>query len=259
MSDYKVLLAAESEGVLTVTLNRPDRLNALTDELMTALLGAFKCAALSASVRCVVLTGAGSGFCAGQDLAAPPPGNQVSLRDHMRAAHIPLLLAMEALEKPVVAAINGACVGAGLALALSCDLRLAAQTATFRAGFIGIGLAPDCGASYWLPRLIGPAHAAEMLFTNDRMDAQTAEHLGLVSRVLPAAELAAAAHTLAVRLAAGPALALTKRALKHALQSTFADTLEYEAHLQDAAGRSPDFVEGVSAFIQKRKPQYIGT
>ena len=110
----------------------------------------------------------------------------------MRAAHIPLLLAMEALEKPVVAAINGACVGAGLALALSCDLRLAAQTATFRAGFIGIGLAPDCGASYWLPRLIGPAHAAEMLFTNDRMDAQTAEHLGLVSRVLPAAELAAA-------------------------------------------------------------------
>ena len=161
----------------------------------------------------------------------------------------------------MVAAINGACVGAGLALALSCDLRLAAQTATFRAGFIGIGLAPDCGASYWLPRLIGPAHAAEMLFTNDRMDAQTAEHLGLVSRVLSAAELAAAAHTLAVRLAAGPALALglTKRALKHALQSTFADTLEYEAHLQDAAGRSPDFAEGVSAFLQKRKPKYIGT
>ena len=240
MSEYKILLAAESEGVLTVTLNRPDRLNALTDELMTALLGAFKSAARSASVHCVVLTGAGSGFCAGQDLTATPSGSPISLRDHMRAAHIPLLLAMEALEKPVVAAINGACVGAGLALALSCDLRLAAQTASFRAGFIGIGLAPDCGASYWLPRLIGPAHAAEMLFTNDRMDALTAERLGLVSQVLPAPELAAAAHTLAVRLAAGPALALglTKRALKHAQQTSFADTLEYEAHLQDEIGRA---------------------
>ena len=260
MSEYKILLAAESEGVLTVTLNRPDRLNALTDELMTALLGAFKSAARSASVRCVVLTGAGSGFCAGQDLTATPPNGPISLRDHMRAAHIPLLLAMEALEKPVVAAINGACVGAGLAIALSCDLRLAAQTASFRAGFIGIGLAPDCGASYWLPRLIGPAHAAEMLFTNDRMDALTAERLGLVSQVLPAAELAAGAHTLAVRLANGPALALglTKRALKHAQQTSFADTLEYEAHLQDAAGRSPDFAEGVSAFLQKRKPKFIG-
>ena len=260
MSEYKNLLAAESEGVLTVTLNRPERLNALTDELLSALLGAFKSAARNPSVRCVVLTGAGSGFCAGQDLRTPRTDGPISLRDHMLATHIPLMLALEGLEKPVVAAINGACVGAGLAIALSCDLRLAAQTATFRAGFIGIGLAPDCGASYWLPRLIGPAHAAEMLFTNDSMDALTAERLGLVSRVLPDAELAAAAHTLAVRLAAGPtvALGLTKRALKHAMHASFAGTLEYEAHLQDAAGRTNDFAEGVTAFLQKRKPKYAG-
>jgi 2-(1,2-epoxy-1,2-dihydrophenyl)acetyl-CoA isomerase len=261
MADYETIVVEQEEGVATITLNRPDKYNALNKVMAKELVSVFKDAQKNDTVRCLLLTGAGKGFCAGQDLGDVEGRNSdFSFREHLENSYNKMVSWMRSLEKPIVIAVNGACVGAGLGLALAGDIRYASDQAKFRSAFIGIGLAPDSGVSYWLPRLIGPARAAEMLFTNDLVDAATAVQTGLINRVLPHEQLLPAAKALALRLAAGPTrgIGLTKRALNHAWGTTFSEQLDYEAYIQEIAGHTADYREGVTAFGDKRTPQFSG-
>ncbi|MBM2843163.1 MAG: short chain enoyl-CoA hydratase [Anaerolineales bacterium] len=255
------LLSEQNGGVLTLTLNRP-KANAFDQGLVDALLDALRRAEAEASVRSIVLTGAGSVFSAGQDVTAlGAVDGQVSFRHHLVRTYNRLILRVRRLEKPVVGAINGAAAGAGLGLALAADIRLAARSARFVFGFTGIGLTTDSATSLMLPLLIGLARASEVAFTNGPVSAEQALSYGLVNRVVDDADLAAEAAKLAAQLAAGPtrALGLTKRAFNHALLPQLEDVLDYEAHLQEAAGRTADHREGVKAFLEKRKPEFKGS
>jgi 2-(1,2-epoxy-1,2-dihydrophenyl)acetyl-CoA isomerase len=246
-------------GVRTLILDRPDALNALDRELKEVLLAALRAAARDEGVRAVVLTGAGRAFCAGQDLRERGPGAP-SLATELSERYIPIIEALHRLEKPVVAAINGVAAGAGFSLALACDLRLMADTATFISAFGRIGLIPDSGLSWFLPRLVGPARAAEIVMTTDAVDATTAERIGLVNRVVPTETCLAEAQALAARLAAGAPLAigLAKRSLAYSLEHDLSSSLAFEAELQGIAGRSADHAEGIAAFTEKRPARFTG-
>jgi 2-(1,2-epoxy-1,2-dihydrophenyl)acetyl-CoA isomerase len=257
---HETVLRDAAEGVLTLTLNRPDALNSFNIEMKDALLASLKDAARDKSVRVVVLTGAGRAFSAGQDLKERQDPGAADLGTELRLRYNPIVLAMRRLEKPVIGAINGVAAGAGISVALACDMRIASESASFIEVFGRVGLVPDTGSSWFLPRLVGYAKAAEMSFTTESVDAATAERIGLVNRVVPADELTAAVNALAKRLAmAAPlALALAKRALNRALESGLEEALEYEAQLQSIAGRSKDHAEGVNAFVEKRLPKFTG-
>ncbi len=257
------LLVDVADGIATLTLNRPATLNALDHGMRGALAGAVADIRRDRRVRVVVLTGAGRAFCAGQDLretADDPDGRPASFATLLREAYNPIILGLRALDQPVIAAVNGVAAGAGASLAFACDLRVAAEGASFLLAFGHVGLIPDSGATWFLPRLVGPARAAELAFTTDPLPAADAERFGLVNRVVPADRLAAETRTLAARLAsASPrALALTKRALNRSLEVGLAEALDYEATLQGLAGRTADHVEGVRAFVEKRPPRFSG-
>ena len=247
-------------AVATLTLDRPDALNALTIALKEELLAAFDAVAADHAVRAVVLTGAGRAFCAGQDLRERLEPDAPPLETEIRVRYNPLIRAMRALPKPIVGAINGVAAGAGASLAFACDIRIAAEGATFLLAFGRVGLIPDSGATWLLPRLIGGAKAAELSLTSEPLSAVDAERFGLVTRVVPGDALLAEAHALAVRLAAGAprAHALTKRALAASWDASLEDQLETEAILQGEAGGTADHAEGIAAFLERRPPRFTG-
>jgi 2-(1,2-epoxy-1,2-dihydrophenyl)acetyl-CoA isomerase len=255
------ILYAVSDNVATLTFNRPEVRNAFNDQMAAELQAALKNAERDEAVRSVIITGAGQGFCAGQDLAAiRDRGAEISFRDHLKKTYNPIVSKLRSIEKPIVAAINGAAAGAGWGIALACDIRYASDAAKFRLAFIGIGLAPDSGTSYFLPRSVGLGKALELAYTNDLVDANSALALGLVNKVVPAEQLMPTTMELARKLAQGPTrgMGLTKRAMNHALTSDLTEALEYEAYTQEIAGRSQDHREGVQAFLEKRLPKFVG-
>jgi len=244
-------------AVQTITLNRPDVLNAFNRALHAALREALK-EARDPEVRAVVITGAGRGFSAGQDLKEF--GETPDVSDALRQSYHPNVLAIRALEKPVISAVNGVCAGAGLSLACVCDFRIAADNASFVPGFIGIGLVPDAGGTYFLNRLLGASRAFEWMTSNRRLTAAEAHAWGLVSEVVEADALPARAAEVAALYAALPTrgVGLTKRLFDHADGATLEEQLEFEAQLQSAATRTDDFREGVNAFLEKREPRFTG-
>ena len=246
-------------AVLTITLNRPEVLNALNAELHRALGDALK-EARAPGVRAVVITGAGRGFCVGQDLNEFRE-SAGDIADRLRSTYHANILAIRALEKPVLAAVNGPAAGAGLSLACACDLRLAADGATFVPAFINIGLVPDSGSTYFVRRLLGTARAFEWMTSGRRLTAAEALEWGLVSEVVDDEALAGRAAERAAELAAMPTrgIALSKRLFDHAEHTTLEEQLELEAQLQAAATRTNDFREGVTAFLEKREPRFAGT
>jgi 2-(1,2-epoxy-1,2-dihydrophenyl)acetyl-CoA isomerase len=249
----------ERDGaVATVTLDRPDALNAQTRASRRALVRDLRVLAADTAVRCVVLTGAGRAFCAGQDLREPDALENVD--ETIRATYIPIVESLIGMPKPVVAAINGPAVGAGLSFALACDLRYMAEEAVLMMAFSNIGLVPDAGGTWLLPRIVGYERAFELAATGRRVAAPEALALGLVGRVLPRDEVLPAAQALAAELAARPTLALawTKRLLRAAEQGSLTDSLELEAQLQASAVLTHDHAEGVAAFLEKREARFEG-
>ena len=245
-------------SVLTITLNRPDVLNAFNTAMHKALAAALR-DARDPEVRAVVITGAGRGFCVGQDLtefreAAGDIGGR------LRSTYHPNVLAIRSLEKPVIAAVNGPAAGAGLSFACACDIRIAADSASFIPAFVNIGLVPDSGGTFFVTRLLGYARAFEWLCSGRKLSAEEAQEWGLVSEVVPAEALAKRAAELAAQLAALPTrgIGMTKRLLDRAGKATLDEQLEWEAQLQAAATQSEDFNEGVQAFLDKREPSFQG-
>lgn len=244
--------------VQTITLNRPDKLNALTPTVHAELHAALE-EARDPAVRAVVITGAGRGFSAGQDLGAFGEAGDVAAM--LRATYHVNVLAIRSLEKPVIAAVNGVCAGAGLSLACACDIRLASDAAFFVPGFVGIGLIPDSGGTFFLQRLLGTARAFEWMTSNRRLTAAEAHAWGLVSEVIEADSFAGRVSARASELSAAPtrAIAATKRLYDEAATSTLEEQLEREAEAQAAAAQTTDFREGVAAFLEKREARFSGS
>ena len=256
---YETVLTEDRAGVRVVTLNRPDVLNAFDAKLGEELLDALGAAEGDAAVRCVVLTGAGRAFCSGADLRGHTPG-ETSLGALLRSRYNRIITRLRTMEKPVIAAVNGVAAGAGCNLALAADLRVASDRASFIEVFTRVGLIPDSGGTWLLPRFVGLGRALELMFFAEPVDAAGAERLGLVNRVVAHDDLMPRTLEWAARLAEGPtrAYGLIKRAVDRALVLDLRGALDYEAFLQEIAGRSDDHREGVAAFLQKRPPSYAG-
>lgn len=252
------ILTSRDGAVLTITLNRPEVYNAFNRDLHAALHEALG-EAQDASVRCVVVTGAGKGFCAGQDLKE---FGQVSgsIREALEQTYHPNIRLVRALEKPVIAAVNGPAAGAGLSFACACDIRIASDAATFVPGFVGIGLVPDSGGTWFVHRLLGFARSFEWMCANTRLSAAEALDWGLVSEVVSADGFESRVAELAREWAARPTLAVgrTKRLFEHAFSASLEDQLALEAELQQASVATADFKEGVDAFLEKRPPTFTG-
>jgi 2-(1,2-epoxy-1,2-dihydrophenyl)acetyl-CoA isomerase len=257
MTDSDILLTKLEDSVFTITLNRP-KVNAFNFELIAALQAAFRQAERNDLARCVVLTGAGDNFSAGQDVNVFAQAENISYREHLLRTYNPLILQIRRLEKPVLAAMNGAVSGAALGIALACDLRIASDRARFVVGFAGIGLAPDSAVSLLLPALIGLGRATEFTFSNTPISADQALAWGLVNRVVPAEQLNQQATMIGRLLAQGPvhAMGLAKRAFNKAVLGNIEQVLDYEGYLQDIASKNQEHKEGVQAFIEKRLAKF---
>jgi 2-(1,2-epoxy-1,2-dihydrophenyl)acetyl-CoA isomerase len=258
-----VLLESVQDGVALLVMNRPDKLNALNNELATALNLAFERIGRDLSIRAVVLTGAGRAFCAGGDLGMIGKGREArdpkQLEPILRAG-MNAVLRMRTIEQPVLAAVNGAAAGAGMNIALAADIRFAAEEATFGQNFAKVGLFPDYGGTFFLPQLVGPAKAAELFYTGDMIEAREALRLGLLNRLLPGTQLAAEAKAYAAKLASGPPLAMraVKRTLFGAQKEALEQALQAEVEQQMRCFASEDALEGIHAFFEKRPAKFTG-
>jgi len=260
MPDYNTLLFTTTNSVLTITLNRPESYNALNETMKRELNDAFNQAGKDNAVRCIVLRGAGEkAFCSGQDLKEHN-GSGRSLKESLEQSYNPLIRRMRSLEKPVIGMINGVAAGAGLSIALACDMRIMSDTAKLIEVFIRIGLIPDSGSHWFLPRLVGMAKAFEYAATGRDIDAAEAERVGLVNRVVPAADLEKTVIALAEKLAKAPtrSIGLIKRTLNTSLASGLDALLDYEAVVQEIASTTEDYREGVKAFLEKREAVFKG-
>jgi 2-(1,2-epoxy-1,2-dihydrophenyl)acetyl-CoA isomerase len=256
-----VLVSLEA-GVLRITLNRPEKLNAFNPAMHHGLADAMTRAEADAAIRCLLITGAGRGFCAGQDLterdmkAAAP----IDLGSGLETWYNPLVKRMRALPKPIVCAVNGVAAGAGANFALACDIVLAARSASFIQAFVKIGLVPDCGGSYFLPRLAGVQRAMALAMTGDRLSAEDAERWGLIWKCVDDVQLGSEAEKISRQLASGPtkSLGLIKKAIYSSANNDLAAQLDMERDLQREIGKGEDYREGVAAFLEKRKPEFKG-
>jgi 2-(1,2-epoxy-1,2-dihydrophenyl)acetyl-CoA isomerase len=260
-----VSLRLERDGALAViTLERADVLNAFDEALTTDLAAAVRDVGADTAIRAAVITGAGRAFSAGQDLrdraVALERGDELRLGDELRRRYHPVISGIRAMRKPVIAAVNGVVSGAGFGLAVACDVRVASSTATFRAGWARVGLVPDAGSAYFLPRIVGWGRAFDLILSSETIDATEALRIGLVTRVWNADHFAREWRSFAQAIASGAteAYALSKEGLNAAWERDFASFLEVEASLQDRAGRTHDYAEGVRAFLGKRPPRFEG-
>jgi 2-(1,2-epoxy-1,2-dihydrophenyl)acetyl-CoA isomerase len=257
---FEHLLYETAGSVCTITLNRPDVFNAINDKLSYELQEALKKATADTNIRVLVLTGAGKGFCSGQDLKAIAGVQIDSFADTVRARYNPIILGMRNMPKPIICRLNGIAAGAGCSLALACDLIIASEEASLAEIFISIGLVMDSGSSYFLPRLVGSAKAFELATMGTKVSASEALAIGMVNKVVPAAQLDAMVAQVVSYYAAAPtkAVGLMKKMLNLSYQSSLEEMLEYEALYQEIAGRTQDNKEGVQAFLEKRKPEFKG-
>jgi 2-(1,2-epoxy-1,2-dihydrophenyl)acetyl-CoA isomerase len=263
MASYKSVRLETADGVATLTLNRPDRLNSFTVAMHGEVRAALDAVVADSSVRCLVLTGAGRGFCAGQDLAdrAVAPGSEVlDLGASIENYYKPLLLCLRRLRMPTVCAVNGVAAGAGANIPFACDLVIAARSASFIQSFSKLGLVPDCGGTWWLPRLVGPARAMGLALLGDKLSATQAEEWGLIWRCVEDDELLPTAMAAARQLAAGPTRSYvrTREAMEAGLLIPLEAALDLERDYQRELGRSDDYREGVTAFMEKRAPRFKG-
>jgi 2-(1,2-epoxy-1,2-dihydrophenyl)acetyl-CoA isomerase len=252
-----------ADGVATLTLHRPDRLNSFTVAMHAEVRSALEQVAAASGVRCLVLTGAGRGFCAGQDLAdraVAPGGEGVDLGASIEQYYKPLLLTLRSLPMPTIAAVNGVAAGAGANIPFACDLVFAARSASFIQSFSKLGLVPDCGGSWWLPRLVGPARAMGLTLLGDKLPAAQAEEWGLIWRCIEDDELMPTVMAAARQLAAGPTRGYvrTRQAIESSMLSSLSDALDLERDFQRELGASADYREGVAAFTEKRTPRFCG-
>ena len=260
---YAFIAVEQSDGVLAITLNRPDVLNSFTRAMAIELQTALQHAANDSTVRAVLLTGAGRGFCAGQDLAEALPqgdGPMPDIGEFVKASYNPIIRAIRTLEKPVICAVNGIAAGAGANLAFACDLTIAAEEASFVESFAKLGLIPDTSGTFFVPRLVGLQRATGMFFLAEKIPAAKAKEWGLIWDVVPLAQLHETAMAMAKSLAsqATRGFGLTKRALNASFGNTLDAQLDVEAQAMHEAGRTADYEEGVRAFLEKRKPVYRG-
>jgi 2-(1,2-epoxy-1,2-dihydrophenyl)acetyl-CoA isomerase len=261
---FKQVIYTVTENVATITLNRPERLNALSPQLRLDLKNALEVADTSNEVRAIIITGAGRGFCSGGDVKAMNEANESGtagpLNDKIAPVRDQVVLAMRNSDKPVIAAVNGPAAGAGMNIALACDIRVASDTARFGQTFSRRGLHPDWGGTYFLPRIVGMAKACELIWSGKMIDAEEALHLGIVSEVTEPGVLLETAQALALSFAAGPPIAirLAKRAMYRAMDSSLREALEFETYAQNICRDTEDAKEGIRAFVEKRDPDFTG-
>lgn len=262
---YETILVEKKEQITRITLNRPAALNSFNDKMGEEFYTALKEAERDEGTRCLIITGAGRAFSAGEDVSGLKEryggDSRPSLGDHLRKKYHPMILRIRNMEKPVIARINGIAAGSGASIALACDIRIASEEAGLKQAFIGVGLVPDSGSSYFLTRTLGPGRALELIMTGRTVGAKEAENLGLVNQTVPGTELDNVVNSVAEKLANGPtkALGLSKRVVNQVSRLELPDALEYEAQNQDIAGKTKDHLEAVRAFLEKRQPKFSGT
>lgn len=261
---YETILVEKKNQIARITLNRPSSLNSFNDQMGDEFNTSLKEAERDPETRCVIITGAGRAFSAGEDVSGLKERyageTHPSLGDHLRKKYHPMITRIRNMEKPVIARINGIAAGSGASIALACDIRIASEEAGLKQAFIGVGLVPDSGSSFFLTRTIGPGRALELIMTGRTVGAKEAETLGLINKAVPSPDLDRTVDEMAEKLAHGPtkALGLSKRIVNQSTRLDLSDALEYEAQNQDIAGKTKDHLEAVKAFLEKRQPKFAG-
>jgi 2-(1,2-epoxy-1,2-dihydrophenyl)acetyl-CoA isomerase len=262
---YESIVVEKKNQITRITLNRPQALNAFNDQMGDEFYAALKEAEKDPETRCLIVTGAGRAFSAGEDVSGLKEryagGSHPSLGDHLRKKYHPIIMRMRSMEKPIIARMNGIAAGSGASIALACDIRIASEEAGLKQAFVGVGLVPDSGSSYFLTQTLGPGRALELIMTGRTVSAKEAETLGLVNKTVSATELDKTVDEMAEKLANGPtrALGLSKRVVNQASRLELSDAMEYEAQNQDIAGKTKDHLEATKAFLEKRQPKFSGS